>query len=308
MRRIANTTIPSTTNPATTNPTTTNHSKVGFKQASRNRNILWTTLAAWALVGVGFAQTPSLEVTPQSVTSGAIAIDAITVAEDGFVVVHAYDAAGDLVLTPPLGLTYLEAGDHTEVWVELDQTLLTEYGYGATAKDVLPMLHTDANANQTYEFPEGGDVPVMVANEMVVATLPITVGPMSFMDHSAGLTPTILAASQELAMVELTLDSVTLAEDGFVVVHAFDTAGDLVLTPPLGVTYLAAGTYEDVVVGVDARLLTEYGYGADVKDVLPMLHVDANANMTYEFPEGGDVPVMVDDAMVVQNVQVSIGW
>ena len=290
------------------NTIATNRSNDGAKQGSRNFGVLWAALTVCALAGVGFAQAPSLQVSPQSVTSGAVALDAITLAQDGFVVVHAFDAAGELVLTPPLGVTYLEAGSHSDVWVDLDQALLTEYGYGATAKNVLPMLHVDANANATYEFPDGGDVPVMVANEMVVANMAITVGAMSFMDHSDSLTPALLAVSQELAMVELTLDSVTLAEDGFVVVHAFDAAGDLVLTPPLGLTYLPAGTYENVMVGLDTRLLAEHGYGAQAKDVLPMLHVDANANMTYEFPDGGDVPVMVDEAMVVLNVQVNVAW
>lgn len=268
---------------------------------------LSAALVVFAFAGVGLAQTPSLDVSPQTLMSGGISIDAITALEDGFVVVHAFDTAGEFVLTPPLGLTYVEAGEHTDVWVALDEELLAEYGYGAEEKDVLPMLHVDANANRAYEFPEGGDVPVMVANEMVVANLTITLTGMSFMDHSASLTPAILAASQDLGTVVLTLDSVTLAEDGFVVVHAFDTDGELVLTPPLGFTYLAAGTNENVDVGLDTALLAEYGYGADNKDVLPMLHLDANANMAYEFPEGGDVPVMVDEEMVVLSVPVTIG-
>lgn len=261
-----------------------------------------------ATVATATAQTASLSVSPQQLVDGALSIDAVTLAEDGFVVVHAYDTAGELVLTPPLGLVYLAAGEHTAVTVALDAELLTEYGYGETAKNVLPMIHVDANENMTYEFPEGPDVPVMVDGAMVIAELSLTVsGAMGSMDHGmshdAMLTPALLAASQSSSLSSsFELDSVTLAEDGFVVVHAFDTAGELVLTPPLGLIYLEAGTYEAVTIALDAELLSEYGYGATSKDVLPMLHIDANANGSYEFPEGPDVPVMVDDAMVVATI------
>ncbi|HZJ08518.1 MAG TPA: hypothetical protein VFD39_02375, partial [Trueperaceae bacterium] len=266
-------------------------------------------LAGLLLMAVGAtatAQTPALAVSPQQLVDGALSIDALTLAEDGFVVVHAFDEAGDLVLTPPLGLVFLEAGEHADVVVALDQALLDQYGYGETAKDVLPMLHIDANDNTTYEFPEGPDVPVMVDDAMVVAALPLTVsGAMGAMDHGhgAGLTPALLATSQTApATFAFSLDTVTLAEDGFVVVHAFDTAGELVLTPPLGLIYLQAGTHEDVGIGLDAGLLAQYGYGSSAKDVLPMVHVDANGNTAYEFPDGPDVPVMVDGAMVVATV------
>lgn len=232
---------------------------------------------------------PALTVTPQ--TGSSVNIGSVTLDEDGFLVVHAFDTQGELVLTPPLSVVYLNAGAHENVSVALDTDLLEANGYGATAKDVLPMLHVDANANQMYEFPEGGDVPVMVADAMVTAKLSLTYQPL------AGLTPSILVSAQSGPAA--VIDSVTLAQDGFVVVHAFDMSGELVLTPPLGVTYLSAGYHENVSVELDAELLAANGYGAGAKNVLPMLHVDANANQVYEFPDGGDVPVTVNDEMVV---------
>jgi hypothetical protein len=391
-----------------------------------------------ALLGLSFAQ-PSLSVSPQELMNGQVTIDALTLEQDGFVVVHAYDSNNDLVLTPPLGVLYLSAGTHENVMVDLDPMLLSEYGYDMGTKNVLPMLHIDANMNQTYEFPEGGDVPVMLNDAMVVAELALTVGAMEG-DMSADMMPmeavigegqfeVMLSGSQEtpavmtdamgtatvtltgsslsisgdfsglsspftaahvhmaavgesgdvvfpltvtvaedsmsgilsadfslneeqvnafkagylyinvhsemyksgeiraqllphdlmMGMMSMTpslrvspqmgssisLDSVTLAEDGFVVVHAFDTNGDLVLTPPLGVVYLSAGTHENVMVDLDPMLLSENGYGATAKDVLPMIHIDANANQVYEFPEGGDVPVMVNGDMVVATLSLT---
>lgn len=392
----------------------------------------------FALLGLSFAQ-PSLSVSPQELMNGQVTIDAVTLEQDGFVVVHAYDTNNDLVLTPPLGVMYLTAGTHENVMVDLDPMLLSEYGYDMGTKNVLPMLHIDANMNQTYEFPDGGDVPVMVNDAMVVADLALTVGAMEgdmstdmmpmeavigegqfeVMLSGAQETPAVTSDATGSATVTLTgsslsisgdfsgltspfagahvhmaamgesgdvvfpltvttaddamsgilsgdfslneeqvnafkagylyinvhsemnksgeiraqllphdlmmgmmgmtpalmvspqmgsnisLDSVTLAEDGFVVVHAFDTKGDLVLTPPLGVVYLTAGTHENVMVELDPMLLSENGYGASAKDVLPMIHVDANANQVYEFPDGGDVPVMVNGDMVVATLSLT---
>ena len=405
------------------------------------------TLVIAMLLGMSLAQA-TLSVSPQDLENHTVSIDAAALEQDGFIVVHAFDMAGELVLTPPLGLIYLEAGDHTGVMIDLDPVLLEENGYGTDAKNVLPMIHVDANANGSYEFPEGEDVPVMVNDAMVVAELPITYAMMAMTDETMtnsmtdmmmeevvgeGTFDIMLSGSQEVPPVmtdasgsvtvtlignvlsltgdfdslsspvfpiadtpahihmgavgengdpvvlvnvdaaadgmsglfsveaelndeqlaafkagqfylnihsemhqggelraqlvpqdvfmmmsgtpslmvspqmasTISLDTVTLAEDGFVVVHAFDSAGELVLTPPLGVTYLTAGTHENVTVALDETLLAEYGYGMTAKDVLPMLHVDANANGVYEFPEGGDVPVMVNEDMVVATVSLT---
>lgn len=404
-----------------------------------------------ACASLALAQTPSLSVSPQDSSDGGVTIDSVTLVEDGFVVVHAFDTMGELVLTPPLGLTYLEAGTHQNVPVALDPMLLEQYGYGSEAKDVLPMLHIDGNDNGSYEFPEGPDVPVMVGEDMVVATLSLTLASMDGMGHDMnesmgsmtglmlaegtfeialsgaqevpavmtdasgtatvslqgsqlsvsgdfaglssplvaiagtpghihlapfgengdvsiplnvtaaedgssglfsaeaelddaqleafkaghfyinlhtemhesgelrgqlvpqdalmglmGLTPSLGVSAQTLEMNAVTLNSVTLAEDGFVVIHAFDGMGELVLTPPLGLAYLEAGTHEHVQVTLDPALLAEYGYGTGGKDVLPMLHIDGNDNATYEFPDGPDVPVMLDGEMVVATLGLTL--
>lgn len=263
---------------------------------------LFTTLV---LLGLAAAQTPSLTVAPQTLENGSITLASVTLAEDGFVVVHAYDTNGELVLTPPLGLTYLTAGTYENVEIALAPELLEANGYTAgSTKNVVPMIHLDANANQSYEFPEGPDVPVMVNDQMVVAELPLTIG--GEMMGMGEVQPALTVSDQTVSDGALTLDTVTVAEDGFVVVHAYDTAGELVLTPPLGVTYLTAGTHENVQVALDEAFLVLYGYGSEAKAVLPMLHIDANANQSYEFPEGPDVPVMVSGEMVVAELGLTV--
>lgn len=118
------------------------------------------------------------------------------------------------------------------------------------------------------------------------------------------MTPLLMVSDQMPMDTIITIDSVTLAEDGFVVVHALDMADELVLTPPLGLTYLNAGTHENVTVNLDPMLLAEYGYDAGAKDIVPMLHID-DGDQAYEFPDGPDVPVMVDSAPVTAQLELT---
>jgi formylmethanofuran dehydrogenase subunit D len=265
---------------------------------------------------------PALEVSDQAAMGTTVTIDVAILAEDGFIVVHAFDRDGELVLTPPLGLVYLPAGRHENVAIELDPALLETYGYGSEPKDVLPMLHVDADGNQSYEFPDGPDVPVTIGDDMVVATMAVSFSGMGMggMDHDMSAmghtmsatataeldpsTPALRVFDQTHIDGAVTIDTAVLTEDGFVVIHAFDRDGELVLTPPLGLTYLPAGVHRFVTVELDPMLLAEYGYDG-TKEILPMLHVDAEGNQSYEFPDGPDVPVTVDGDMVVATLALS---
>lgn len=245
------------------------------------------------MASISFADhVPSLEVSNQATVASTISLDTVNLIEDGFVVIHAYDTEGELVLTPPLGLSYLTAGKHHDVVVGLDVAMLQEYGYSTGLKDVLPMIHVDANANEAYEFPDGGDVPAMVEGAMVVAAMTIA------------STDGMVVYDQTHDNATITIDTANLTKDGFVVVHAFDENDELVLTPPLGVTYLEAGFHRYVKVTLDVDVLMENGYNG-TKAILPMLHVDANSNAAYEFPDGGDVPVMVAGEMAVASLMLS---
>lgn len=122
------------------------------------------------LTAAALAQVPTVAISDQAAAGHSVTIDRAVLAEEGFVVIHAFDLAGELVLTPPLGKVMLAAGTHDDLMIELDAELLVRYGYGMTAKALMPMVHVDGNDNGTYEFPDGPDVPVMVADQMVIAT------------------------------------------------------------------------------------------------------------------------------------------
>lgn len=250
---------------------------------------------AMLVLGTALAQmdTPSLTVSDQTANAFEVVVDEVTLAQDGFVVVHAVDPDGNLVLTPELGKLYLAAGTHQDVRVPLDpdELIANEYEVG-TARAVAPMLHID-DGNMTYEFPNGPDTPVSVEGSVVVETLSYTQG------------PALRTLDQTLANGSVTIDTVAAAQDGFVVVHALDREGNAVITPPLGLASVEAGIQRFVTIALDADLLAEYGYDEGPKAIVPMLHID-DGNGEYEFPEGPDVPVTVDGGALVSPLELSM--
>ena len=255
------------------------------------------SIAALLLVlcGMAWAQSPAISASAQTSHDFNVVVSRVTLAQDGFVVVHALDAEGKLILTPPLGVKYLTAGTHENVSIPLDPALLKQHGYTNGEKTVVPMLHIDANHDGTYEFPNGPDVPVMVGGKPLVTQVPFTLG------------AALRTRDQTLANgSNVTIDAVNAKQDGFVVVHAVDASGKLVLTPPLGVAKVAKGLDRYVQVSLDPKLLEKYGYAMGPKKVVPMLHIDANHDGTYQFPDGPDVPVMADGGALVAPLSLAM--
>jgi LPXTG-motif cell wall-anchored protein len=99
------------------------------------------------------AATGSLEVADQPLMNGAVSVAKVTAGQAGWVVVH-LDENG----TPGkvLGQTAVKAGETANVMVALNQNV-------DAGTSLWPMLHIDAGAVGTYEFP-GADTPVMGAD------------------------------------------------------------------------------------------------------------------------------------------------
>ncbi|MDQ7080335.1 MAG: hypothetical protein Q9M41_06670 [Paracoccaceae bacterium] len=93
----------------------------------------------------------------------------------------------------------------------------------------------------------------------------------------------------------VTVDSVTIDGDGWLVIHAIKN-GKPVVPASIGHVAIKSGTTENVVVKLTRA--TKPG-----EKLLPMLHVDQGYMGEYEFP-GADHPVMKDGKPVVKPLPI----
>lgn len=206
-----------------------------------------------------------ISVYPQLVDMNTVHVHSATVAEDGFVVIHAGDAES---FGAVVGFAPISAGTTTSIDVPVEG-LDTDY--------IWPMLHTDTGEMGTYEFGtvEGADGPIAIDGN--VATMARFVGAPSVNVHDQIVTDTVMASS------------VVSEGPGWLVIHADNDGAP---GPVIGQTLVEAGTTANVVVEVDAMGVTPV--------LWPMLHVDTGEMGTYEFGtvEGADGPVRVNDAVL----------
>ncbi|MFP3853275.1 MAG: hypothetical protein ACLFWD_03155 [Anaerolineales bacterium] len=114
-------------------------------------------------------------------------------------------------------------------------------------------------------------------------------------EEGSELSPSVSVSDQEMAEGTVTVDSVTAAQAGWMVIHA---DADGAPGPVIGHAAVDAGTTENVTVEVDSDAATSTLYA--------MLHVDTGTEGEYEFPDA-DPPARVDDQIVVQPFEVSMG-
>lgn len=205
----------------------------------------------------------------QFVQDNTVTLPAVTSPVDGWLVIHAGDAAN---FGAVLGQTQVTAGSNTDVTVELAEEGRTEI--------LWPMLHEDTGEAGVYEFGsvEGADGPIVVNGN--VATTPIwtvphvraldqIVMPGDGMDMGDTPTATVLSALCEAQCI--------------VVIHQEADGGP---GPVAGVSAsLPAGLNTNIVIELDPAMMTPR--------LWPMLHVDDGEVGTYEFGtvEGADAPV-----------------
>jgi len=216
--------------------------------------------AAFGAVGAQDMMTPQVTVSDQVVNGNTVLIDSATSAGEGWLVVHADNGEG--APGPVIGQTDLNPGENTNFTVEIDTA--------AATSTLFAMLHEDTGEVGTYEFGsvEGADGPVSVDGSVVTPSF----------------TAEILDANDQFVDGSVMIDSVTLSQDGFVVVHAGDAES---FGEVIGFAPVSAGTTTDVTVDL---------MGDATPFIWPMLHVDTGEAGTYEFGEveGADGPVAVD--------------
>ena len=210
-----------------------------------------------------FAQdmmTPSVTVADQVVTHDQVIIDEIYSEGPGFIVIHA-DNEGSFGAV--IGHRAINAGTSVNVAVDIDVTMATPVLYA--------MLHSDTGEIGVYEFGtvEGADGPVAVDGEVVTPAFNAAI---------------ISVYPQLIDMNTVHVHSATVAEDGFVVIHAGDAES---FGAVVGFAPISAGTTTSIDVSVE---------GLDTDYIWPMLHTDTGEMGTYEFGtvEGADGPIAID--------------
>ncbi len=110
----------------------------------------------------------------------------------------------------------------------------------------------------------------------------------------ATITPSITVSDQDAASGTVTIDSVTSAQLGWMVIHAEADGGP---GPVIGYAQVQEGENPNVAVDIDLDSATD--------KLFAMLHIDAGTAGAYEFP-GDDVPAKVDDSVVVKPFNVTL--
>ncbi|MEQ8675647.1 MAG: hypothetical protein RLP44_18565 [Aggregatilineales bacterium] len=230
-------------------------------------------LCAMLAVAVGAVSAdhfnPAVMVEDQVSTDGTVTIAQVNSAAEGFLVVHADNGEGSFGAV--IGNTPLHPGANYNVVVDIDTSMATSTLYA--------MLHEDTGEIGVYEFGEveGADGPVAVDGEVVTPTFTAEI---------------ITAQDQFVENNSITIDSVLMSQDGFVVVHAGDAQS---FGEVIGFAAVPAGVSSDVTVELT-------GTPTDV--LWPMLHVDTGVAGEYEFGtvEGADSPVALNGAVATMPI------
>jgi predicted lipoprotein with Yx(FWY)xxD motif len=178
---------------------------------------------------------------------------------------------------PAIGQSPVPDGQSKDVVVQIDPAQATPVMYA--------MLHVDAGAVGTYEFP-GPDVPAMLNGQMIAPPFNTTIGEAGA--APSGNTPSISVSDQEVTEGKVTVERVVSAGQGWVDIHTQGPDGEP--AGHIGFTAVQDGVNENVVVTIDPSLATPVLYA--------MLHVDAGEAGVYELPEP-DVAMVVDGVRVV---------
>jgi predicted lipoprotein with Yx(FWY)xxD motif/polyisoprenoid-binding protein YceI len=214
---------------------------------------------------------PVVSVSDQEIAGGTVSIAEVISDGPGWLVIHA-QAEGKP--GPILGYSPVADGETKSVVVEIDTANATEALYA--------MLHTDAGEIGEFEFPDGPDAPVKVDEKVVTPAFMI-----SGLTTVEAMKPSVSVSDQEMAAGSVKVANVVSKGAGWLVIHA---EADGKPGPILGYTALEDGESIDVLVEIDTGQATETLYA--------MLHTDVGETGEFEFPDGPDAPVVVDEKVV----------
>ncbi len=236
---------------------------------------------------------PSITNPRQNIEDGTVVVDKVIMDQSGWLVIHSEEGGQP---GPVIGYIEVPEGISTEVVVQVVPDEITPTLYA--------MLHVDAEPMGEFNFPEGDDVPVTVDGEVVVTSFDAVTDAdleaeettaeegATAEEEAAALIPRIINPRQNLQDGNVIIDKVVMDQSGWVVIHA-DEGGQP--GPVIGYIEVPEGVSTEVYIQVVPDEITPTLYA--------MLHVDAEPMGEFNFPEGDDVPVTVDDVVVTKAFQ-----
>ncbi|MFC7044239.1 hypothetical protein ACFQH6_01420 [Halobacteriaceae archaeon GCM10025711] len=251
----------------------------------------------------------------QTSNGSAVVVQSVTLPEGGFVVIHDDSLfAGDAVGSVVGNSEYLEPGTHENVTVTLDES----FNESVT---LVAMAHLDTNENQVYDFSATNgtdDGPYTVGGEPVIdeaavgivaveepappednatTTPPEDNATTTPPEDNATTTPpeemtaNVTFGDQTIDDAAVTVDSATLPEGGFIVIH--DVDGMIIGYSD----YLEPGSYENVTVNLSGPV----DPAVERTKFVAMLHRDTDMDQQLRFEAGSerDGPYLDEDHLPV---------
>ena len=253
--------------------------------AAQSRPAALTAFATTANPATGTTSaktiTDRINIHNQDITSGQVLIDSVTTDQNGWVVLYRSPnfSWGNIV-----GYAPVYRGTNTNLLVKVDASKLTDQ------TTLWAQLHIDAGTQNVFEWGNSGrlsdgtsvqvfnDYPVTQNNRFIRASFASTASPSASSTVTSTVAPKgsnqISVTTQSLSTGVILLDSVTAAQDGWVVVYRKPgfNVGDIV-----GYAPVYQGTNYGVKVTVDTSKLT------DQPVLWAMLHTDQGMSNVFEW-------------------------
>jgi len=218
--------------------------------------------------------------------SGGVFNVNVDAAEEGWIVIHRTNAAGDGPMVPDIiGKAKVDAGENGIVQVSLNDGESVE-----TGETLWPMLHYDTGTEGEYEFTgsDSPDQPVIFDGNIVLASFTVQANQS-----------TLTANDQTVMDNAITVD-VEADANAWVVVHR--DAGQGPNVPPI----IAKAPIEK---GMNADVKISFGDSVvvDGEQLWPMVHYDTGTLGEYEFDgqSGLDQPMIVNGNILTTEITVS---
>lgn len=235
----------------------------------------------------------SLVANDQAVSAeNTLVVESATLPENGWLVVHRDNGGSPqvpgIISVPKL----VEEGTESDIVIELESGVTVEDG-----ETLWVMMHNDDGVKGTYEFDgsNGLDMPLRDKNDNVVNSSIV-------ISAATNATASIEAEDQEIVNNTVLVNTVTLQNDGWVVIHADDNASPLVPDVISVPQFLEAGTHENVEVELVTDVILSQG---DM--IWIMLHNDTGVAGEYEFDGTNDIdPPLTDSEDQVITATITV--